>query len=196
MIFMNKFFALILLAFNISSCSDMPYEAIVPMVRSTFIGEEKIEITDEFYDAQEYSFASVRIGKNISAILVLESINNNIYTWTSSGGNKLHTFKGKIIQTSGLERDVELYNYSLFSFIDGHTFNYEMMAYNPMAFIEMNSSINFDKSRDMYVEKMSSKVLTWKNENTFKIDSNGQVVFSRQVFHPFQPVIEMEFYYK
>ena len=83
---MNKISSLLIAAYFISSCSNMPFEAIAPAVRSAFIGAEKLNITEDFYDAQEYSFANVRIGRNISAILVLEAVIDDIYVWTSSMG--------------------------------------------------------------------------------------------------------------
>ena len=193
---MNRFSSLTLAIFVISSCSDMPFEAIVPAVRTAFVGVEKLEITEEFYNAQEYSFANVRIGRNISAILVLESIIDDTYVWTSSGGKKIHTFNGKIVKTSDLERNVELYNFSSFSLEGDDNFQYEAILSNPSAFLEINSEILFDESKDLYIEKMSSKVLTWKNENIYKINKDGLVIYSNQVFHPFEPVIEIEFYYK
>jgi len=193
---MNRLSSLTLAVFAISSCSDMPFEAIVPAVQTAFVGVEKLEITEEFYNAQEYSFANVRIGRNISAILVLESIIDDTYVWTSSGGKKIHTFNGKIVKTSDLERNVELYNFSSFSLEGDDNFQYEAILSNPSAFLEINSEILFDESKDLYIEKMSSKVLTWKNENIYKINKDGLVIYSNQVFHPFEPAIEIEFYYK
>ena len=194
--FMNKISSLLIAAYFISSCSNMPFEALAPAVRSAFIGAEKLNITEDFYDAQEYSFANVRIGRNISAILVLEAVIDDIYVWTSSEGEKIHTFNGKIVKTIGLERDIELFNGFLFNFERGHNFQYEVMVSNPSAFLEINSEMSFDLSKKLYVEKMSSKVLSWKYQNTYKINTDGQVVFSKQEFHPSEPAIEMEFYYK
>ncbi|MDB4042741.1 YjbF family lipoprotein [Gammaproteobacteria bacterium] len=195
---MNKLSSLVIAACAISSCTNMPYEAVVPAIRSAVIGAEKLVISEDFYNAQKYSFASVRIGRNISAILVLESINDDVYVWTSVGGNKIHTHNGKIIKTLGLERNIELYNHSLFDFNKEESFNfqYDVMLSNPPAFIEVNSELTFDDSKNLYIEKISSKVLAWKKENTYKTNKDGQVIYSKQVFHPFEPSVEMEFYYK
>ena len=193
---MNKISSLLIATCFISSCSNMPFEAIVPTLRSTFIGVEKLHISEEFYNAQEYSFANVRIGRNISAILVLEEVVDDIYVWTSSGGEKIYTFNGKIVKTVGLENDIELFNSSLFHFKAGHSFQYEVMLSNPSAFLEINSEMSFDVSKGFYLEKMSSKVLSWNHQNAYMVNSNGQVVYSKQEFHPSESAIEIEFYYK
>jgi len=196
MIFMNKISSLLIATYFISSCTNMPFEAIVPTARSVLIGAEKLNISKDFYEAQEYSFANVRIGRNVSAILVLEAIIDDTYVWTSSDGEKIYTYNGKIVKTIGLERDIEIFNGLLFNFERGHNFQYEVMLSSPSAFLEIYSEMSLDLSKNLYLEKMSSKVLSWKHQNTYKTNSDGQVIFSKQKFHPFEPAIEIEFYYK
>ena len=69
-----------------------------------------IEITNEFFQTQPYSFAKVNIGRNIVAITVLASIKDDVYLWVSSDNERIYTKNGKIIETFGLKHDIKYLN--------------------------------------------------------------------------------------
>jgi hypothetical protein len=192
---MNSKIKLLLCLHVLASCSDMPYEAMIPLVKSTVFGAERITISDEFYNSQEFSFANVRIGRDINAILILEEIKNDVFVWTSSAGNKLYTYNGKIIRTTGLKHDIELINPKIFSFDNNIEHQFNLMVSNPKAFLEVNSLVSQLSSTE-YSEKTSSKLLAWNNENYYRVNNQGMVVYTKQSFHPFESPIEIEFYYK
>ena len=67
MICMTKFiFALLVL----SSCSVIDYGQLPATIKDSIYGKD-IVIDDEFYNAQKYSFAKIRIGRSIVATIDL-----------------------------------------------------------------------------------------------------------------------------
>ena len=53
-----------------------------------------------------YASMLVRIGKGPSALMILESINGDTFTWVSADGVYLVTKNGKIVKTAGLPNNL------------------------------------------------------------------------------------------
>ena len=78
-----------------SSCTINDVENYRVLQRLIFGGSE-IEINQEFYDEIKYAFAKASLGRGDEVILILKSINGEIYEWVSEDGVLLYTKKGLI----------------------------------------------------------------------------------------------------
>ena len=105
----------------ISSCSYIDYGQLPATIKDSIYGRD-IVIDDEFYNAQKYSFAKIKIGKSIVAIAVLASASEEKYLWISQDGARIYTNNGRITKTIGLNHDVSILdgsqNIKLTSFIN------------------------------------------------------------------------------
>ena len=94
------------------SCSTFSlsqYTNIYSVAKDTVFDANVLEVSAQEYDAFNYSFAKVKIGRSGIAIMTLAGIENDIFTWISSSGEKLQTVNGKIIKISGSPFDFELF---------------------------------------------------------------------------------------
>ena len=58
------------------------------MIRTATFGVPDVIIDDAYISAKEYSFAKVKIGRSGIAIMTLAGIENDIFTWISSSGER------------------------------------------------------------------------------------------------------------
>ena len=204
MIFMIKKIFILL---TVSSCSVIGFGELPGLIRDTINGRD-IEITNEIFQIQPYSFAKVNIGRNIVAITVLASIKDDVYLWVSSDNERIYTKNGKIIETFGLKHDIKYLNiedihFQRFSAFESSVNNTLLLELDdPKAVI--NYSYEIDElgidpdffNTMSYEEKFKSSKLSWNGRNNYWVDTRGRVVKSKQFIHPMMPEISMEFYYK
>ena len=115
MIYMTKNFSIsICILLFCSSCNYVSYSQIVPMARTAVFGVPDVIIDEQYIENKEFSFAKVKIGKTGIAIMTLSQINDNVYSWISSSGEKLNTLNGKVISISGSSFDMKLFNHANF----------------------------------------------------------------------------------
>ena len=76
------------------------------------MGYKDINISEEFYDQQEYSFAKIKVGRSSPVILSLAFIKDGIYEWVSADEERIYTLNGKIIIEKTMAR---VYNGRSFS---------------------------------------------------------------------------------
>tara|TARA_B100001564_G_scaffold326778_1_gene309288 strand:- start:649 stop:1293 length:645 start_codon:yes stop_codon:yes gene_type:complete len=207
MICMTKFiFALLVL----SSCSVIDYGQLPATIKDSISGKD-IVIDDEFYNAQKYSFAKIRIGRSIVAIAVLASANKGKYLWISQDGVRIYTNNGRITKTSGLQYDVSTLDgtqhIKLSSFINFepsklYKRNTLLELSNPFAIISQDFTL-FEKDIDsqyfnsmLYEEKFTSGKLSFDGVNRYWVDPKGRVIKTEQFIHPNLPKVVIEFYFK
>ena len=78
MIYMTKPFTIVLSVLLLSSsCSYISYSNAIPLIKSATIGNDGIELTNEFIARQPYSFIRVDLGKGPNIIMVLLKSENN-----------------------------------------------------------------------------------------------------------------------
>ena len=197
----NRIFIFLLLF--ISSCSYISYSQVIPLIGESFFGVDDIELTQEFIDSKQYSFVKIKLGKSAVAILTLRSVENGVFEWLSSTGERFYTFNGKIIKTDGLPFDSYLYSYRDINFPNtpsGTEFKYDINLLNPKAFIQQTASINVRHhiNKSLFLEE---RVITdgfkWEFKNTYLYDKNtGLVSTSKQTIHPKLDTLELTFIYK
>ena len=184
--------------FFVSNCAYISYNEVIPLARNAIFGVEKIQVDDKLIESTEYTFARVNLGRSASVIMILEKIDsNNNYHWISSDSEKLITSNGKIIKTRDLIYNFEVINQS-FSLEESRG-NYDVMLYNPQAFIEQEFLIQ-DKGQEGNLRKYQETIInvplktTWKN--IYKVNDLNFVTYTKQKIHPNLPTIEMDIFYK
>lgn len=203
MIYMNKVRAKAMLGiFMLSSCSGFDYFQAAPVIKNYFIGFDDLEISDEFFRQQEFSFIKIKIGKSRPAILSLAYINDGIYEWVSANDERIYTFNGKIVKTEGLNHNFQIIDPKGLSPIS-------MLPINDSRFIELtnpkaitlqsyNTYINnVDESKIWLNEEVKTHGFSWSYVNSYLIDNeSGLVIESAQRIHPSLAAFKLTFYYK
>ena len=207
MIYMTK---LIFTLIVISSCSYIDYGQLPATIKDSIYGRD-IVIDDEFYNAQKYSFAKIRIGKSIVAIAVLASASKEKYIWISQDGARIHTNNGRITKTVGLQHNVSILdgsqNIKLTSFVNFESSklnkrNTLLELSNPHAIIAQEFTLT-EKGIDseyfdsmLYKEDFTSGKLAFSGSNYYWVDPKGRVIKTEQFIHPNLPKVVIEFYFK
>ena len=186
-----------------NSCAFISYSEIIPLVKEVVIGGEDIELTDEFIAKQPYSFIRVDLGKGANIIMVLQKIDSGFYTWISEDEEKITTYNGKIVSTSGLIFNMNTIDPSKFKFFSSSNYyigTYNTFLYDPQAFIEQDFLISMVKQGDGYLlfeEQITIEVLDESYSNFYWLDStSGLPRMTKQDIHPKLPTLRIDFIYK
>ena len=200
MIFLNR---LILFSLILCSCSSIDYVNVPIAIYNAYKSPEKINLSQEYINSQNYSFSKVKLG-NGNAILVLSSISNGVYEWVSANNEKIYTYNGRIIKTVGLPYNINVI--TPISQIDKP--NNLMMLSNPDALIDLKQSILSKKTIDLEIDQNNFKSCALEEKSYVFIELrmenrgyicktiNNEVIYTRQKTHPYLDEIEMYFYYK
>jgi hypothetical protein len=182
----------------LNSCSLISYNQAIPLIKNAVIGVKDIEITDEFYNNINYSFAKLKIGRSAIAILSLVSIENEVYEWVSETGEKVYTYKGKIFKTEGITYNLEIINFRDFVLTEGSFYISEIILDNPLAYTDQNTTITISKRSDLTViyENINTASFRWNFDNKYWLNNDSKVIRSVQTIHPKLPKIEIDYYYK
>jgi len=199
---MNNKYLLLSIIF-LSSCQYISYNQVIPLARQAILGSPDIQLTDDFIAEQRYSFARLDLGGGANVIMVLSGIDNNFYTWVSATGEKLITFNGKVVMTSGLIHNVELINpntFKVFSPKNDYKGTYNVMLKDPEAFIEQKFSTYLTTQENGNLkleEKISIDILNLNYINTYIVDRvSGRTIYSVQTIHPKLPELKIDYIYK
>jgi hypothetical protein len=200
---MIKYF-LFLQIFIFTSCAQFTIQDYRSVYNGAFLKvDNDISITQEYVDSRKYSFAKVQIGDDVPAILVLATIQNDLFIWISAEGQKLVTKNGKIIETFGLKHNFKILDSK--DHLKESEFNLLAQFDNPMAIIKYNLKISkeinqgFDNNKGVivYSEEYSSLPLKWRGKNYYWVDTKTDLTLrTNQSIHPFEDRIQVDFYYK
>ena len=194
----NKILIIFLSTF--SSCSLIEYDDIVPITRQVLFGTEEVEIDQDLLASQGASIARINIGRSESYLLTLQRINAGYYYWRSSSleGVTIITNRfGKILSTHNLKSNISVIKDN-FSITDKSTL-YNVMLFDPTAFIEQDAHITASYSSDnnlILKELIYNKVIKSSWENVYIIDNNNLPIKTTQKIHPNLGKIEMDFFFK
>ena len=190
----------------ISSCANLnssfTYSEFLPLIKDLTIGGEEIELSDEYISKQPYSFLRADLGNGANIIMVLQKIENGLYTWISQHQEKLVTYNGKIIKTEGLKHNIEIFNHFQFKYFsnsNNYKGEYNTLLKNPKAFVEQKFSISLIEESDvlLFEEKIFIEPLNKKYSNFYWLDrKTGQPIRSKQNIHPSLPNIRLDYIYK
>ena len=191
----------------LSSCSLVEFKDVPTIARSIIYGVPEVEVTKSSYEKMPYSFAKINIGRSASGLMVLLSINDNVYEWVGSNGERIFTKNGKIIRTIGLEYNVNILNpkTDLLNCSECIYQHYIELS-NPKALINQKSFFEYSHKESIelikkinvtvMIENFSTSKFKWTGKNIYWFNDSEQVIKSRQQIHPSLGEIELTFYYK
>lgn len=152
---------------------------------------------DDYIQNQQSSFVTVELGQN-NAILVLKSIEKDIFTWVGLDDVVLKTYKGFVIRTIGLEHNLEIINpiSSIDSMLNNNNNTLLLNFDNPRLY-ELSASLErIYQSTDMIELELDSDDINWSVEINVEYEPNGLPAVSNQSLHPFLKSARLRFYYK
>ena len=200
----------ILITLFLSGCAFIDYTSLPSVAKSIVFGAKDINITQEFFDSQKYSFVKVRIGKHSIAIFVLSRIDDDKFYWIASNGARLTTLRdGRPIKLTS-----ESYNFQIIP-VSNHInifetqtpYEYFISLKDPKAFIAQeailldagSSDIDYLDGKisvDITEEKIKSLSMNWDYVNRYYRNNSGLGIRSELYFNPLAEKLELNFYYK
>lgn len=209
-----KIFFLGFLVVFITSCASIDSNRIAPgykeayiSIKEAFFGIDNV-IQPDLIRNIPYASMLVRIGNGPRALMILESINNDDYSWVSADGVYLIINKGKIVKTHGLTNNLidrlssfEGWNNDLYT--GEEFFSYDSYR-NPVLNNLKVSSVYLQKNKKtielllgnkelkLVEERISSKEVGWFKVNKYWLDDNNFVWKSIQHVSPRLPEIHIE----
>ena len=196
------------------SCTSIDSNRIAPgyiqafsSIKNIFFGyEDNIDI--RIINKIPYASMLVRIGKGPSALMILESVSNNNYTWVSADGIYLVTNRGRIIKTSGLPNNLKD-EISSFKGWDKEIYNdlefYSYLAFDKPALNNLRVSSKYTKedkrktqllvgSKNLHLieQTIRSHDIAWSQKNKFWVDDLNYSWKSKQYISPKLPPIYLE----
>lgn len=215
MTYMTKLLSIFSSLILISSCElSFPLYQLIYQSGKTFIGNtQDTQISEETFERIDYAFirASFGIGSPKS-ILILVREKNNVLEWISAESEKIYTFNGKIIKTSGLAHDIEIVNYEDFpEFTSSLTESKSLIVnfMNPELFYQ-EQHLELIKKNDkqiphhikgrspintlLYAENIYMPKIYWEVTNIYHVNpDSGQIERTVQKIHPDLPPISIDF---
>ena len=210
---MKKVIFLFSIVFLIS-CSSLNNGKIAPgyfeafeSITNLIFGYDN-QIDPQIIENIPYASIKVRIGKGPEALMILQRVNGEEYTWVSADDVYIVIKNGKIIRTQGLpnnlfekftsfrdwkeitDKDEEFISY--FSFRNPELNNLEVSSqYLNEGKIELQ--LTFDKKELLLInESLLAESIGWKKTNSYWLDENNYVWKSIQHISPRLPPIYYE----
>ena len=209
-----KPFIFIFILTSITACSGIDTNKIAPGYVQAFtsikqfIFQSDEGIDPELIESIPYASMLVRIGKGPSALMILESIKNEDYTWVSADGVYLVINNGRIIETYGLSNNLKERLAPANTWKDKLKSGLEYVSYNSYSPPTLNNlkvistyslkgeeEINLVfglKKLKLIEEEMISQEIAWSRQNTYWIDEDNFIWKSNQYISPRLPNINFE----
>ena len=170
----------------------------------SYIGNSSnIKVDEDFFNEFDYSFAKFSFGDSRQAILVLESIDNDVYKWSGRNEVSVFTHNGRVIKTVGLEKNITLISYKdpgksnfiIKNFYSPDLYNVsEKVLSNSSQLIEFNRfGLTYEALEVTEVKRIDPLRLNSKDKFIY-IDE--MIIYSEQKLHPQLPSIKIDFFYK
>ena len=200
----------IIVIFLFVSCSAIDTSRIAPGYVSAFnsiklaLFGNNNEIDANLIANIPYASMLVKIGKGPTALMILEGINGDEYTWVSADGVFLVLKEGKIVKTEGLPNnlfsrfdppfkwDQDIYEQTFTSYLSFRDPRLDNLKVNST----YNENGNFDvelvfsnKKLQLIEEQIESEAIAWSQTNQYWIDKNNFVWKSTQYISPRLPPI-------
>ena len=208
-----KSLILLFLSLSLVSCSFIDTNRIAPgyteaykAIKLNIMGYDN-EIDPDLVVNIPYASMIVSIGKGPSALMILESVNNDTYTWASADDVYLVIKNGKIIKTQGLpnnlmERldpsedwrieDFQTEYSSYVSFRNPALNNLKVLSAYKMNAYQDEQLLFGTKSLRLIEEDIKSYSVAWFETNRYWLDKNNFVWKSSQHISPRLPPIHFE----
>ena len=206
--------AKIILLSLLTSCSTLGVNNIAPgyveayeVIKKAVFGVEN-EIDPNVISSIPYASMLVKIGKGPKALMILESVYDDKYTWVSADGVYLVTRNGRIIQTQGLPNNLMNIMHPDINWTDSQFDKVKFTSYYSFEKPLLNnlkvtsafrvgdihdknlSSVNLRLQK--IEESLYSQKVNWSELNEYWVDERGFVWISRQSISPKLPPIYLE----
>ena len=185
----------------LAGCSALPpnvagnFNQTFKAFSALIYGYEDYPINQALIDEIPYATLRMKIGKGPAGLLILESIDQDKYTWVSADNIYITTRGGRIIRAEGLNNNLVDFVSSEPSFkelIDGDyiqsqfrmisldnpsVFNMKLkVSYKRVGFEEV---IILDKKRELILieETIENSYIRWKYNNKYWVDKNTGYVW-------------------
>jgi len=209
-----KFAIFIILISLLTSCSSIEVNKIAPgyveafgVIKKAVFGQENY-IDPKVISSIPYASMLVRIGKGPEALMILESVYDDNYTWISADGVYLVTRNGRIIQTQGLPNNLTNIMHPDIDWTDNKFEDIEFTSYYSFEKPLLNnlkviSSFSVGDIQDKNLslanlrlqkieESLYSEEVNWSELNEYWTDEKGYVWLSKQSISPKLPPIYLE----
>ena len=208
-----KNYIILLFVLSLNACASIDKSRIAPgyveafkAIKQVLIGYEN-NIEPQMIKNIPYASMLVKIGNGPTALMILESITEEGFSWVSADGVYLVTRNGKIIKTYGLPNNLKdklttLRNWDHLS--EGQVFtsyySYSEPVLNNLKVTsshffnqEANVDLTFD-TKKLYLieEKIIANKVGWSETNKYWIDENKFVWKSIQYISPRLPEFYIE----
>lgn len=209
-----KTFIFIFILASVTSCASIDTNKIAPGYVQAFTSiKQFIFQSDEGIDPEliksiPYASMLVKIGKGPSALMILESVKNEDYTWVSADGVYLVINNGRIIETYGLPNNLKERLAPANTWKDKFESDLEYVSYNSYGSPSLNNlkvtskysykgeeEINLVfglKKLKLIEEEINSQEVAWSRLNTYWIDEDSFIWKSNQYISPRLPNINFE----
>tara|TARA_B100000700_G_scaffold128036_1_gene143374 strand:- start:29068 stop:29742 length:675 start_codon:yes stop_codon:yes gene_type:complete len=217
---LNKSFFLCFSMIFFIACSSIPSSLgniapgprnVVKAITDAYFGSNEDIVTQTLVDNIPYASLKLRIGKGPYGLLILESKNNNIYTWVSADGVYLQTYQGRIIAVQGITNNLQDFRSNEPNFMelidinDTTSFNRYISLDNPEV-LDMKLTVktrflglkkvqllNGERNLNLFEEEISNSYIRWNYVNKYWVDpQDGYVLKSFQQVAPNVPIFEYE----
>ncbi len=132
---MNKI--ILFLVILLSSCTNIPfsfYKSSFDGIRESLLKLDSVELNDSYMEEKKFPIIRLRFGNSRSVILVLVDESNEVKRWISADRIFVYTYKGKVIETVGLQNDFKIRDYDFpdeLSYQSNHTNTYIIDFFEP-----------------------------------------------------------------
>ena len=209
---MNK--AFILLIILISSCSNIPlsyYKSSYEALRESLLKLDSVELNESYMKEKRFPILKLRFGSSRSIIMVLVDETDEVKRWISADKIFIYTYKGKVIETKGMQNDFKINDYSFpnqitdgSKYIDTYIIDFfepKLLNQYAMSTFEIMESKKIDhpvKGRDpisasRVKETVEIDGINLRYKNVFYFNSEGKLLRTEQKIHPFLNKVSIDF---
>ena len=198
----------------LTSCSILDVNRIAPgyaeaynAIKLNILGYDN-KIDPNLISNIPYASMIVKIGKGPNALMILESVNGDVYTWVSADGVYLVIKQGRIIRTLGLPNNLSSRFDPNLSWNERINLDKESISYlsfqNPILNnLKVTSTYKAKDYKDIDLifgekelrlieENIESDTIAWYASNNYWLDANNFIWKSTQYVSPKLPPIHFE----
>lgn len=217
--------ALLSILLLLCSCSSVDYSlqtgyiSVFQDIKAGIIGSKFSEITSDEFDLSKFSFIQLRIGRGPSTKMVLRDIDGSIHKWIDESGAYIKTYRGIIVETSGLPNDIVIRDIG--NLFDSKTSSTYISFSQPEAYMlplqlqldeekpSILGKIRLIQSEELKLYRLGMEhsaklrlvhanvdLIGWQTEIKLYFNDSGLILRSEQKISPGSKLISINFYYK